>query len=149
MEQIVRVREVFDDGSATVIRVRESACSGDCHKCSGCGAAQQTVVFRAVNAIGARPGQVVTIKSDSGPVLAAAAVLYMIPLLLFFAGYILGALLWQQGALTGCAAFVLGIVLAAVYDRKVARKKETVYTITGFASQDVLGSQIKGDNDLD
>lgn len=149
MEQIVRVREVFDDGSATVIRVRESACSGDCHKCSGCGAAQQTVVFRAVNVIGARPGQVVTIKSDSGPVLAAAAVLYMIPLLLFFAGYILGALLWQQGALTGCAAFVLGIVLAAVYDRKVARKKETVYTITGFASQDVLGSQIKGDNDLD
>lgn len=149
MEQIVRIREVFDDGSATVIRVRESACSGDCHKCSGCGAAQQTVVFRAVNAIGARPGQVVTIKSDSGPVLAAAAVLYMIPLLLFFAGYILGALLWQQGALTGCAAFVLGIVLAAVYDRKVARKKETVYTITGFASQDVLGSQIKGDNDLD
>ena len=149
MEQIVRVREVFDDGSATVIRVRESACSGDCHKCSGCGAAQQTVVFRAVNAIGARPGQIVTIKSDSGPVLAAAAVLYMIPLLLFFAGYILGALLWQQGALTGCAAFVLGIVLAAVYDRKVARKKETVYTITGFASQDVLRSQIKGDNDLD
>ena len=149
MEQIVRVREVFDDGSATVIRVRESACSGDCHQCSGCGAAQQTVVFRAVNAIGARPGQLVTIKSDSGPVLAAAAVLYMIPLLLFFAGYILGALLWQQGALTGCAAFALGIVLAAVYDRKVARKKETVYTITGFTSQDVLRSQIKGDNDLD
>ena len=45
MEQIVRVREVFDDGSAMVVHVRESACSGDCHKCSGCGAAQQTVVF--------------------------------------------------------------------------------------------------------
>ena len=149
MEQIVRVREVFDDGSATVIHVRESACSGDCHKCSGCGAAQQTVVFRAINAIGAKAGQLVTVRSESGPVLAAAAVLYLMPLLLFFAGYIAGMLLWQQGAIAGCAAFVLGIVLAAVYDRKVVRKRETVYTITGFASRNVLGSQIKGDNDLD
>ena len=38
MEQLVRVKETFDDGTATVIHVRESACSGDCHKCSGCGA---------------------------------------------------------------------------------------------------------------
>ena len=149
MEQIVRVREVFDDGSAMVVHVRESACSGDCHKCSGCGAALQTVVFRAINAIGAKAGQLVTVRSESGPVLAAAAVLYLMPLLLFFAGYIAGMLLWQQGAIAGCAAFVLGIVLAAVYDRKVVRKRETVYTITGFASRDVLGSQIKGDNDLD
>ena len=40
MEQLVRVKETFDDGTATVIHVRESACSGDCHKCSGCGAAK-------------------------------------------------------------------------------------------------------------
>ena len=32
MEQLVRVKEAFDDGTATVIHVRESACSGDCHK---------------------------------------------------------------------------------------------------------------------
>lgn len=149
MEQLVRVREVFDDGSATVIRVRESACSGDCHKCSGCGAAQQTVILRAVNAVGAVPGQLVTIRAASAPVLTAAAVLYLMPLALFFGGYVAGALLWQQGGLAGCIGFVLGILLAAFYDRKVARKQETVYTITGFAQPNVLGSQIKGDNDLD
>ena len=38
MEQLVRVKETFDDGTAMVIHVRESACSGDCHKCPGCGA---------------------------------------------------------------------------------------------------------------
>ena len=49
MEQIVRVKETFPDGSATVLLVRESACSGDCHKCSGCGAAKETMIFTARN----------------------------------------------------------------------------------------------------
>ena len=40
MEQLVRVKEIYDDGTALVFRIRESACSGDCHKCSGCGAAK-------------------------------------------------------------------------------------------------------------
>ena len=40
MEQIVRVRRLLENGNAEVVHVRESACSGDCHKCSGCGAAK-------------------------------------------------------------------------------------------------------------
>lgn len=133
MEQIARVRTVFDDGTAEVFHVRQSACSGDCHKCSGCGAARQTVLLRAKNAIGAKPGELVKVSSASGPVLKAAAMLYMVPVLLFFAGYLLGTLTWGRGAIIGCLAFVLGIGLAVVYDRRVARKQETVYTITGYA----------------
>ena len=53
MEQVVRVRETFEDGTALVIHVRESACSGDCHKCSGCGAAKETVLIKAKNPISA------------------------------------------------------------------------------------------------
>ena len=149
MEQLVRVKQIYDDGTALVSRARQSACSGDCHKCSGCGAVTQPVLLRAVNPIGAKPGELVTISSESGPVLAGAAVLYLMPLGLFFAGYLAGALLWQQGALTGCAAFAAGIAGAVLYDRLVARKQKTVYTITGYPSQSVLESQIKGDNDLD
>ena len=145
MEQQVRVTQTHDDGTATVLYLRESACSGDCHKCAGCGAQQQKVMFRAVNAIGAKQGDVVTVTSESGPVLMGAAVLYMVPLVLFFAGYLLGAT-FGHGGLVGCAAFVGGIALAAVYDRKVARKRNTVYTITGFSGRN---SQIKGDNSLD
>ena len=145
MEQQVKVRQIHDDGTATVIRIRESACSGDCHKCAGCGAQQQTMLFRAVNAIGAKPGDLVTVTSESGPVLMGAAVLYMVPLVLFFLGYLAGAA-FGFGAVAGCVAFVLGIVLAALYDRKVASKKETVYTITGYSSGN---SHAKGDNDLD
>ena len=147
MEQTVRVRSVMDDGTAQVVRIRESACSGDCHKCAGCGAAQQTMVFSADNTIGAKPGDVVTVRCQSGPVLAGAAVLYLMPLALFFLGYLAGLLLWQQGGLTGCAAFVLGMMLAWLYDRKVVKKQNLKYTIIGYAN--VLDTRSKGDNDLD
>lgn len=128
MEQKVKVRQILPDGTAQVVLVRESACSGDCHKCSGCGAAKETLVFEARNPIDARPGEVVIIESETGPVLKAATVLYMLPLVLFFGGYALGSI-WQLGALMGGIGFALGIGLVLGYDRHMAKKKETVYTI--------------------
>lgn len=132
MTQQVRVQKCFADGTAQVIHVRESACSGDCHKCAGCGAAKETMLLTARNPIGAREGELVILSSKTGPVLAAAAVLYVLPLILFFVGYGLGAALWSQGALTAGLAFALGLGLAVLYDRRVAGKKKTVYTITGY-----------------
>lgn len=146
MEQLVRVREVYNDGTAQVVCVRESACSGDCHKCSGCGAVKQTVIFRAVNAVDAQPGQLVTVTARSAPVLRAAAVVYLVPVLLFVLGYLLGAVRWNAGGICGGAGFLMGIALAVIYDRQVMKKQNTVYTITGYA--DSL-SVTKGDNDLD
>ena len=99
MEQLVRVKETYDDGTALVFRIRESACSGDCHKCSGCGAAKETVTFTAKNPIGARRGELVKVESETAPVLKAAAVLYVVPLVLFFSGYYLGFRLGGFGAL--------------------------------------------------
>lgn len=132
MEQIVRVSRLLPEGRAEVIRVRESACSGDCHKCSGCGAAKQSLVLTAENPIGARVGDMVVISSDTGPVLKAAAVLYLLPLALFLAGYLLGALLWQLGTITGVAALILGVIAIKLYDKHLS-KKEIIYTITSFA----------------
>ena len=148
MEQIVRVKHLNPDGTAQVLHVRQSACSGDCHKCSGCGAAQEAIVLEAENPIGAAVGDFVTVCAATGPVLKGAAMLYMMPLVLFFLGYLLGAMAWGKGGLVGCLAFVLGIALAVVYDRKVAAKNKTVYTITGFAGK-TLESKKKGNYDLD
>lgn len=141
MEQTVRVIKTFDDGMAQVSAVRQSACSGDCHKCSGCGAVKQTMQFTAVNAIGASVGDWVTVRSDSRSVLAAAAILYIVPLLLFFAGYVIG-MTWNLGGPFGCLGFVLGLLGVIAYERLVARKQNTVYTITGYA-------YTKGDHELD
>lgn len=146
MEQTVRVRQVYDDGTAQVICIRESACSGDCHKCSGCGAAKESILLTAENPIGATMGDLVVIRSESGPVLKAAAVLYMMPLVLFFLGYYIGFVLGLSGALFGSLAFVLSVVLIVRYDRHLAKKENTIYTITGYATDALLKSGKKGDN---
>ena len=145
MDQIVRVRQTYQDGTAQVICIRESACSGDCHKCSGCGAAKEAILLTAQNPVGAGVGDLVNLRSESGPVLKAAAVLYMMPLVLFFGGYAAGAAMGGSGTLWGCMAFLLSIVLIVLYDRRMA-KKNTIYTITGYAAETLLKSGKKGDN---
>lgn len=132
MEQLVKVVSSEPDGTARVMLVRQSACSGDCHKCSGCGAVEQTMLITARNPIGARPGDLVTISAKSGPVLRGAAILYLLPLVLFVAGYLVG-MQWQLGGLTGIAAFALGLGAAVAYDRCVVKKEETEYTIIGYS----------------
>ena len=134
MQQLVKVLSCEPDATARVMYIRESACSGDCHKCSGCGAVQQKMIFQARNPIGARPGDLVTVESATGPVLKAAAVLYMLPLVLFITGYLVG-MQWSLGGLIGALAFALSIVLIVCYDRLVMKKKNTVYTIIGYAQR--------------
>ena len=144
MDQIVRVKQIYEDGTAQVICIRESACSGDCHKCSGCGAAKEAILLTVENPIGAGVGDLVNIRSETGPVLKAAAVLYVLPLVLFFAGYALAASLDQSGALFGALAFMLSIVLIVVYDRRMAKKENTIYTITGYAAETMPRAEKRG-----
>ena len=148
MEQLVRIKETYPDGTALVVHTRLSACSGDCHKCSGCGAAKETLLLKAENPIGAVAGDLVSLHSESAPVLKAAAVLYVLPLILFFLGYGLGATQWNHGGLVGSLGFCLGIALVVAYDRLVVRRQQTSYTITGFAEDALLKSLKKGDNNL-
>lgn len=143
MEQLVKVRNVFPDGTAEVLLVRESACSGDCHKCSGCGAAKETMVVTARNAIHASKGDLVKIESANGPLMKAAAVLYVLPLVLFFMGYYLGTLSGNFGALGGGLGFVLGIALVVFYDRRVGKKNELGYTITAYAADALIQNMRK------
>ena len=133
MEQLVKVRKTHKDGTATVMHIRESACSGDCHKCSGCGAAKEAVVFTADNPIGAKRGDMVKVESSTAPVLKAAVVLYVLPLVLFFLGYWLGTLPGTFGTIGGVLGFMLGVVIVIVYDRLVVNKANIRYTITAFA----------------
>ncbi len=133
MEQIVRVHRLHPDGRADIILVRESACSGDCHKCSGCGAQKETMIVTAENPIRASVGDFVTVTSDTKTVMKAVVVVYLIPLVLFFAFYALGHYLGLDGGWLGCLGFCLGIAFAVWFDRYTAKTGEATYTITGYA----------------
>lgn len=135
MEQIVRVHKICANGRAQIIHVRESACSGDCHECAGgCTAAKETMLIEADNPIGAQVGDFVRMESDTKGVMTAVAVMYVLPLVLFFAGYALGAWLGISGGLMGSAGFVLGLLAAIAEDRRRQKKKTTVYTLVGYAA---------------
>ena len=145
MQQLGRVQKRNDDGTALVLHIEQCDCFGACNTCSGC-VTQQKRMFVAKNPINANLGQVVTVRANSGPVLMAMLA-YAMPFILFFLGYYLCALLWSAGAAGGIASFVVGVIGAAFYDRKIA-KKQTVYTITGFG-HDLPEFLKKGDNYLD
>ena len=101
------------------------------------------MLFTAENRIGAKQGDLVKVESDTGTVLKAAVVLYVLPLVLFFLGYYLGTLPGNFGALGGCLGFVLGIVLVVVYDRKVVKKSNLGYTITAYAADALIQNMRK------
>ena len=133
MEQIVRVHRLHPDGRADIILTRESACSGDCHKCSGCGAQKETMIVTAENPIKASVGDFVVVTSDTASVMKAVFAVYLIPLVLFFAGFGAGMAMDFRPGLLGALGFLLGMAYAVWFDRRTAKKNDTVYTITGYA----------------
>lgn len=123
---------LLPDGRAELIVTRESACSGDCHRCSGCGAVGQTLRLTAKNPIGADRGDIVWIESSSSTVLCAAALVYLLPLLLFLIGYLCSLSLGGGlAALIGAGGFLLGLIPAFVYNRRLKRRPAE-HTVIGL-----------------
>ena len=104
MVQTAKVTRVLADGRAEVAVKRQSACGHDCSKCGG-GCSElmvsSTVAVIAANPVRAMPGDMVTVESSTSRVLGAAVIVYLVPFLLFFAGYFL------------CAAFRLSSGVSA------------------------------------
>lgn len=125
MRQRMTVRQTFADQTAEVFCHRETSCGHACTDCGMCPGAEITV--RAGNPLGASPGDSVWVETDTGPVLGAAVVVYLVPLALLAAGY---GLLGGWGAAGG---FALGLAPALLLDRRLAKKRETMYRICGYA----------------
>ncbi|CDB30327.1 putative uncharacterized protein [Firmicutes bacterium CAG:137] len=126
MEQIVTVRALYPDGTAEVACRRASACGGDCGHCGGCTNAQ-TVLVRAYNPIGAKPGDRVVVESASCQVLGAAAAVYLLPVLFLLGGYALA------GGPGGAIGFALGLTPAVWMDRRRRKGGRLLYTVSSFA----------------
>ena len=104
-------------------------------------------MFTADNPIGAGVGDLVKVESASAPVLKAAAVLYLLPLVLFFLGYFLGEQLGFAAGLMGGLGFALGVAGVVVYDRKVVRHQNIGYTITAFAGENPTQAERREDRE--
>ena len=135
MLQHAKVTKILNEATAKVSVVRESACGHDCASCGGCGMASAPVVADAENCIGARVGDSVIIETDTTAVIGIAAVVYLFPLVLFFALYILcrafNAVEFVSVA-AGAFGFAVGILCAVALNRNVAKKKKVSFKIVSF-----------------
>lgn len=73
MTQIATVERILDENHAEISVPRKSACGHDCEECAGCGVTGAAVHARALNPIGARPGQKVVANPFAAAYLAVSS----------------------------------------------------------------------------
>ena len=125
MTQVATVERIIDANHAEISVPRKSACGHDCEECAGCGVTGAAVHARALNPIGARPGQKVVVQSDTNKMLRIVALVYLTPVLLFLAGYFITMAVTSSAAIQYLAAgtgFAAGILLAVFYDRRLRQR---------------------------
>ncbi|MBR6574295.1 MAG: SoxR reducing system RseC family protein [Clostridia bacterium] len=130
MEQQAQVIRIVNSTTARVAVKRKSACSGDCHTCHGCPHPDEIVMVDADNFVGAQKGDDVIVRSDTNRVLKLAAMLYLMPLVLFFLGYFVMPGGETPRVIAGVAAFVVGILICMYVSRSMKKNnKEMHFTI--------------------
>lgn len=132
MQQEAIVTELLPNHKAKLQIKRMTACGHDCSKCGGCGEMYTAPIFVEVqNSIDAEVGDVVRIEGSTKNVLGLAALVYMLPIVLFFAFYAVAATLALPATgvfgVVGLAIGILGVKLYADYHKKHAKP---VYEMT-------------------
>jgi positive regulator of sigma E activity len=126
------VTKLLDKDRAEVAVERGTACGGNCGGCEACVYANRLVV-PADNLVYAKPGDRVVLESRTSSIMGATALIYLLPLAFFFAGYGVSAAcglsqgLCVVGSLLGLA---LGAGVAVLLGR---RRKEIAFQITGYS----------------
>ena len=132
MTQIATVERILDPNHAVISVPRKSACGHDCEECAGCGVSGAAVKAKAANPIGACRGQKVVVQSDTQKMLRIVAFVYATPVVLFLLGYLAAFFLGAPVAAQYTVAvigFLVGIVAAICYDRRLKAKGGLSFTI--------------------
>ena len=120
MTQHAVVTKIIDRRTAEVEVERGTACGGNCGACEAC-VFQNVIRAVAFNKVSALPGQQVVIESKTGDVMSAAMLLYIVPFVLLFIGYAIGAALHlAEGGciLVSAVFFAIGVAANVIYQRR-------------------------------
>lgn len=130
MTQIATVEKILDNNYAEISVPRKSACGHDCEECAGCGMTGAAIRARALNEIGATPGEKVVVESSTKKLMGVVLLVYMLPVVLFLLGYFLSEGLvesWRYAI--AIAAAVVSFIPCVFYDRFARRREVLTYTI--------------------
>ncbi len=110
-------------GSRALVAVsRPSACG---HSCATCSAHCEAPTHNAwaINTKQAKPGDIVLLACDDKAVLSAALCVYFVPLVMFFAGYIISDSLLKHTAssiIISLFMMVVSFILLRIFDKRIA-----------------------------
>jgi len=128
MNEQGEVIEIIGDNVRVKID-RKSACGGNCADCGMC--SKNANIIIAKNEANAQQGDTVMVRMSSGNVLTAAFLVYVLPLIMFFAGYAVASFFTKNVGICVFLAFIFMVFcffLVHVYDGKIKEK----YTHTAF-----------------
>ena len=130
MTQIATVEKDLGNGYAEISVPRKSACGHDCEECAGCGMTGAAIRAKALNEIGATPGEKVVVESSTQKLLGVVLLVYMLPVVLFLLGYFLSEGLSENVRyVIAIAAAVVSFIPCVLYDRFARRREVLTYTI--------------------
>lgn len=134
MTQTATVQRIVGTETAEIAVLRASACGHDCADCGGCKTRSRTqVIALAENGMGAQVGDRVQVECGTARVLGIAAAVYLLPFVLFFLFYFLGASLeWVEGGslALGAVGFLGGAVVDILLNRMWRRRSSPAFRIT-------------------
>ena len=135
MEQIGFVKEIIDN-RAKVEVARANMCEGCSKKeCSGECTVQDMFVSNkkvtvvANNEVGAKVGDKVLIQSETSTILKYAAIVFLVPTILFIAAYLITINLSKNENLSlivSIATFILCFVFIGIYEKIVSKRRSSV-----------------------
>lgn len=120
MLQEAIITNIREDGLAEVVVERLGICGGDCNGCEGC-KYEHLMKSLVQNPIGAHRGQHVMIETPTAGVVKGALAIYVLPIVMLIAGYMLAALLSLSEGMCILAAFgaaIVGVIIAIVVSKK-------------------------------
>lgn len=130
MQQKAVVKELTPHGDAVIAVERRSACSGDCDSCHGCAHQTEVLMVTARNDVGAKPGDVVQVESETGRVLRLALLLYIMPMILMIVGYMLPFVYGNWKVLSAFLGLGVGIGICVIYSNYMKQRNEMTFHIT-------------------
>jgi sigma-E factor negative regulatory protein RseC len=113
------VTKLLPNGMAEVAVTRATACGGSCSSCEGC-MYQTEMTAAAKNLVNAMPGQRVVIESRTSVIFNAALLVYIMPLVLFIAGYAIAYLL--GGSENTCIGVSFGMLIVSAAILVISQK---------------------------
>ena len=131
MTQDAIVTKLLPNSMAEVVVTRSTACGSNCGSCESC-IFQSEMRTVARNSIQARPGQRVVIESKTSKVFFAAAIVYIMPLVLFVLGFTVAHLFGASEGISILVSFLCLIFSACIlvnYHRRIKDESRIQFEI--------------------